>query len=428
MNKRRNAYIRGDLTLASLNSFIQELQQKGDCELWLATSLHHRSPLSSAQLLQALITWARRSDPATSLHCYASSDPSKADFMDRFHGLIAALLGRRILSREGKDLTAEFISMAKDRLQWQSSLGRQLGFVLDTFSDPEDLEVKVRDLKLPSRGDKVLLLCADEYQEANDVAMLYRMAGGRWEPRPGRHFVNLLRKTFQLGRIGTDLKHAVLAGSPLLEHIGLAVAELFKNTDDWAKVNVRGSIIPNSCRGILIESLGGIGSLEAHLGPEVAQDPLGNYFSGRFATKAGERWAAVSISVFDSGDGLAQRWLGRPIDEDVSLQDELAAVLSCLRLHATTSERVERGIGLHQVMCSLSDLAVRGFLYLRTGRLCLYRNFATSPMEMNSPAKQDPYWLNDWNLRDPHAVRDVGRAEGTLLSFVFMVPLKPSAA
>lgn len=425
----RKAYIRGEVSITSLNKLIQELRQKGDCELWLPTNLHYRSPLSLAQLFQALITWSRQGDPQACLRCYAENKKGETEFMDRFHGLIAALLGRRIKDREGNDLTNELLHLARDRLQWHASIGRQLAFVLDTLSDHRDLARKVLGVTVPSRGEKVLFLCADEYQEPSDIAMLYGRKDGNWKPRPSPHFVTLLRKAFESGRIGMDLKQAEIGKSRLLEHIAIALAELFKNTDDWAKVSVRGAVVPHSCRGILIESLGGTGSLESRYSEEQDEkDPLTDFLRGRFSTKSGVRWVAVGISVFDSGDGLAQRWLGRPIESDVTVQDELAAVLSCLRLHGTTSERAERGIGLHQVMASLSEEDVRGFMYLRTGRLCLYRNLGSDPLAPSLPGKPDPYWLKDWTLREANTARDAGRVEGTLLSFVFMVPLIPSSS
>ena len=127
------------------------------------------------------------------------------------------------------------------------------------------------------------------------------------------------------------------------------------------------------------------------------------------------------MSLFDSGPGLAQRWLGKSIRPHDSIDNEYDAVISCLNLHGTTSSDTDRGLGLDVVMDTLS--LVRGFLRIRTGRLSLYRDFVEHPFKAGiNNAPPEPF-LVDWNTQSMQVER-MAPVEGTLLTMLIPVEFR----
>jgi hypothetical protein len=87
--------------------------------------------------------------------------------------------------------------------------------------------------------------------------------------------------------------------------------------------------------------------------------PFEKYLEHEGLSREG-RFRCVEISVFDSGLGLAARWLGKKLDATLSLTEEYEACLKCLQKHQSSSKQAHAGIGLYEVVRTLSPL--RGFL------------------------------------------------------------------
>jgi hypothetical protein len=124
----------------------------------------------------------------------------------------------------------------------------------------------------------------------------------------------------------------------------------------------------------------------------------------------------LELSVFDSGPGLASRWLSKPLTDDVTAVDELAACFSCLRKHKTTSGASNRGLGLYDVMRTLDEL--HAFTRLRTGRLALFRNFVASPLQADEQSNGPT--LFDWHSASTVPTK-LPQSTGTL--FTMVIPL-----
>lgn len=410
--------VEGELSTERINACFLRLRKNPDCDLVLPTRPTIRSPLALPQVLQLIATWNRWSASQAVIRTYLGSDTEHVSFRDYFHGLVAGLLSRRILDRTGIEISDKVRRLCTDKLAEHFTMARKLAPILNLPAGIEDKRV----LPLPSRGPSTLFLCADGDHETDEMPFVYGLEGGKAMVRPAYQFVRLLLRTFSHGRIGADLQRAAELDESLCENLGVVCQELFKNTDGWARHGVDGAMVPNGIRGVLVEVLGGITELQKLMPKAPQSDPLLQYLERRLT---GQRHAAVSVSVFDSGPGLARRWLKCPTLEGFSLAQEYEAVTQCLSLHATTSDVLGRGVGLHQVLMSLSDSSVRGFLFLRTGRLCLYRDLETNPIPKADTLRASEYWLDDWTSRAMNAPCDAGWAEGTLVTFVFLVPISP---
>lgn len=96
----------------------------------------------------------------------------------------------------------------------------------------------------------------------------------------------------------------------------------------------------------------------------------------------------LEISVFDTGPGLALRWMaerrGAKSYEDFSEIEELEAVKTCFEKHTTTKAGKLFGQGLPEALSALRKLSA--FMTLRTGRLSLCQDFSLAKTSEFLPA------------------------------------------
>jgi hypothetical protein len=409
--------VEGELTTDRINDCLRRLEQRSDTDLVLPTKPKIRSPLAWPQLLQLIVTWNQRSAADASLRTYLACADEQLRFRDQFHGLVAGLSSHPIRALNGDDITEQIKKLGAEKLAEHFVMARRVAPILDLPPGVDDH----RETELPSRGPSTLFLCADGEFETDEMPFVYHLDNSSATVRPAYQFVRLLQMTFAHGRIGWDMVRIIKPDDSLFENLGVVCQELFKNTHGWARHDISGGVVPNGVRGVLVELIGGINDLRKMM-PKEKSDPLLRYLDRRLT---GQRHAAVAVSVFDSGPGLARRWLKRKTLAETSLAEEYDAVTACLQLHSTTSEVLGRGVGLHQVLVSLSDPSVRGFLFLRTGRMCLYRDLEAAPVTGGEALTPADYRLTDWTTESTGTPTDAGLAAGTLVTFVFPVPISP---
>jgi len=95
----------------------------------------------------------------------------------------------------------------------------------------------------------------------------------------------------------------------------------------------------------------------------------------------------LELSVFDSGPGLAKRFLGQKWTPELSVSEEVSVVKQCLWRGSSSvhgANGIARGFGLDNVLSTLSKK--RGFLIIRSGKVSLYRDLDKSPhLSTNNP-------------------------------------------
>lgn len=151
--------------------------------------------------------------------------------------------------------------------------------------------------------------------------------------------------------------------------------ELFKNTDEWARTDELGRPWRRSVRGIA--AVGHNWDQEQITRVTEGNPALEKFVQAVRSETGTERLRLVEFTVFDTGLGLARRWLEDTWSKSLSLQQEMNACLDCLKKHHTTSPNPTKGLGLNEVMAILRRL--KAFLKIRTGRLSLYQDFASQP-------------------------------------------------
>ncbi|WP_065860123.1 hypothetical protein [Ralstonia pickettii] len=183
--------------------------------------------------------------------------------------------------------------------------------------------------------------------------------------------------------------------------IGSLLYELFKNTHEHAVTNEMGVRYDKSVRAVLAKfvSVQGTGEGEGILSSEDSSHAF--FFLRNLANKqrhmqdsgrlrSGVQSHFLELTVLDTGPGLVRRWLsrfpGRNLS-DLSIADEVDIVKRCFEMHASTKENRSSGGGLDRVVQTLTEL--KGFLRLRTGRVCLVQDFSSEKSRAFAPRHWD---------------------------------------
>jgi hypothetical protein len=339
-------------------------------DLLLPSRLSERFLGGTAAVLQLIITWQRHCpDGRLRIHVSEAAEPEdERRTLERFlstdHGLLGAAMTGSIQSRLGeRDLSDA----------WRPLMQQRFG----EMNEPDDL----------LHGPKGFLLCLDDSPFEAPRALYRSWPADAHEPPT------------LLGRKGFDYLSEVMARrlwprGPGVSPDGLAALlhELFRNTHDWARRDVREVRYRpgQSVRGIRFERHNF--ELTQQAAMAAGQPAMQEYLSRPMLDSPDGRQRLVEVSIFDSGPGIAARRLlaldgDGPSDPDL----EGRALLECLKKHVSTSPD-SLGVGLHRALRALSDS--HAFLVIRSGRLSMLRDFVATPYRPETD-KDEPFLL-DW--------------------------------
>tara|TARA_R110002126_G_scaffold274972_1_gene420272 strand:+ start:13086 stop:14270 length:1185 start_codon:yes stop_codon:yes gene_type:complete len=196
------------------------------------------------------------------------------------------------------------------------------------------------------------------------------------------------------------------------ELIGEIIFELIENTHFWSQSNHEDKTFETGVRGLMISSHHGN---KKELLKNCKDDKsLYQYFTNLISNSEAEN-QVIELSIFDSGSGLAGRWLQKEITELNTTQEIYDAIIDCLIKENTTdkSSNYERGFGLFNMM-KLLDLR-NGYLKIRTNGLKLVRDFNKNPFDANKPKQKEEYKLENWYDAQKKSIPNF-KTEGTMFS------------
>ncbi|MFA6922588.1 MAG: hypothetical protein WC216_12160, partial [Gallionella sp.] len=226
-----------------------------------------------------------------------------------------------------------------------------------------------------------LLLCLDSYENGGLPHQLYSdLSTGNVTDWDGfRLFVDkLIKSVVEESNVRGEILNRA-------DSISTILFELFKNTHDHARLNIDGSVINDSLRGIYSHFYS-LKDISDHLNktnasPENA-DALNNYLRFMLKPMNEKRHGAATkrdlsgfleLSVFDTGPGMAAKWLGCEIT-NCDAKEQYDAIINCLSKGNSSSETRGRGFGLWRVLREL--IQVKGFIRIRTNKVHVFRQFA----------------------------------------------------
>lgn len=367
----------------------------GEPLLQLPYSLKPSAAGIEGGLIQLIITWARRAGQGATLRLHSDRHelPEVSNFLHSPFGLIGASLSRHVQNQTGKPL---------DRMALLN-LGTE--YVANMSEGP------LEDLRQYSRTS-VPLICFDYGTRYRRPIRLYQPDGKTVRDRG--HFSNLAANS-----IASLLDNRQFDASSFASDAGGLLYEVFTNTDEHAVRDAQGRDYRRSIRGILINyRYVEAASMVASAG---SSTPLKDYYTGWQTRYPGGQIAQfVELSAFDSGPGLARRWLARnrelveAIPSGEHLAEEYSAVAECLLKGRTTKGDDNSGNGLFRVMAAAKKIG--GFIRIRTGNLSLVRAFDDTGGALVA---------DDLRLMDMHSgsyqPQRMPWAEGTMISVLFPV-------
>lgn len=247
-------------------------------------------------------------------------------------------------------------------------------------------------------------------QQSKELALVC-FAGARSEflnplyakPQPGAVRSAVDFRTL-LGRILASVDKSLPSqfSTGQLDLLSSLVHQLFQNTDEHGAYDVSGSRFLTSVRGLVVRltSLSNVHQLMTDVGPDTAlrtymskavllpqQEQMRSIAEDLQAQEGSDRpMRMLELSVFDTGPGMALRWLsksGAQKYSDIGEQEERDALEACFQKHATTKAVNASGIGLPMALMAMKRL--NAFMSLRTGRMSLYQDFSSSRTEGFEP-------------------------------------------
>lgn len=323
----------------------------------------------SALAIQTVLTWARLHDGHRVLNLassYATDSSTRTRFAASPHGMAALYLANAVTCGETV-----------------LSRGDVLADVAPYVSAMQSL-----DYRSTVRGTGALLCCFQGAQNEYLSALYSKQRRGTARTPTVRSLSTLsgvVRDMLDASHVGLGQK----IGDANLEVLSGLVYQLFNNADIHTVTSVDGDVYSLGLRGIQLRThrFTGLGEIERYVRDD---HRLANYLR-KVAVQTSSKASAmakapsprpstfVELSVFDSGPGLALRWLsaktGQRQYSEISLAEELESVHKCFSLHSTTQGSGNVGDGLAIAISAMRQL--KAFMALRSGRLNLLQDFSS---------------------------------------------------
>jgi len=377
-----------------LETFLSELHNGPGQSLKMPVSLRWGGAIGGAvHALQVVSTWAQLDDANRTLALpveFAEQEITRERFGSTLPGMGALYFAKAIRCGDRSFSRHKALEVVAPRVA-----AMQEGAFQDTL-----------------RGQGVALCCfagaRNEY-----LSSLYA------RPMPG-HVRELSAFRVLLPRlvasVGSGASKSLTEGQ--LDYLAAIIYQLLLNSDEHGSYGADGERLHESVRGIVLRltSLKKVSEVVRFAGADSA---LRTYLT-RLAMLRGAHqpneplpsgsMQLLEISVFDTGPGLALRWLSQAGEirkyEDFTLEQETEAVDTCFRKHATTKASQHFGLGLPVALAAMRKLGA--FMTLRTGRLSLYQDFARQDTDTFAP-------------KDRFARRRLSRISGTAYTICFGV-------
>lgn len=409
--------ISGRQSIDDVERELTELATTRSSSLLIPNKLKKSWVGGQAAFIQLLITWASY-DRKPSLILHESeklTDVAMTKHVEKLagrpFGLVALAMADDVMNRQR---SKSIRILAKSCLD--TELGNIRTGVRDERTDSKQLLLWGHDEndldqspKLSGRGQTVFLPAVDHHRHWRLPQLYYTDETVR--KRGEFHaVVHAALKRTTKGTPDVPVPADIISGLAAVLH------ELFKNTHEWARHDTNEATLLRSVRGFLFQRHSwNTGEIANAIGENSV---ISAFFEGGQQATTDGHIKFLEISFFDSGVGLARRWLRARTLSDLSIEEEFAACMQCLRKHRSTSHQVHKGIGLHEVFVTLSSLGA--FLRVRTGRLSLFRDFSAVPFVDEDTSASADENLYDWSTGGSALVEHT-EVRGTL--YTMLIPI-----
>jgi len=192
------------------------------------------------------------------------------------------------------------------------------------------------------------------------------------------------------------------------------IYELMKNTFEWGREDENNIPLETNIRGVMAKFFKK--TRKALLEDMQGHKGLLDFFASKSHKEnaKGELYF-IEISIFDGGVGFSRKYKSsQPNDIDLS---DINILKKCLIKHNTSSKTLEKddkGIGLDRILHVLDG---KGFLSIKTGQLCIYRDMVANPYK--DDRKIENMVLFDWKSQNAERYNKFRNADGALITILY---------
>jgi hypothetical protein len=337
-----------------------------------------RGALYDGALLQAMITWARKSENKTiSFSASRNLEEAISELSEYSVGVATSKLSKIIKIGDAEISRRQILLCADERLK-------------KIEGDQFDKVLKGRCLDL-------ICVSGSPYQYIDPLfEQRTRMAVKLPEDMKIE-----LRKIFNLIYQGSrkQIDEKFLAACGVFSH------ELIKNTQDHAIKDIKGMEYDDHVEGVLIS----FGFLGDQAEPDFMENASLREFWARECTSSDNGVKSIrcfQMAFFDSGPGLVGRFKGVECSQ-LSLEEERKYLIESIKKNASSKSVPAAGSGLPDVLLALQRIG--GLIRIRSGRHSIFNAFAPDDY------RSDIYDFKDWSGDELSGV------EGALISIILPV-------
>lgn len=193
------------------------------------------------------------------------------------------------------------------------------------------------------------------------------------------------------------------------------IYELMKNTFEWGNKDENNVPLDPSLRGLLIKFYRKrrnnlVEDFKDHKG-------LVEYFKNPALKEiVNSEIYFLEIDVFDSGVGFVKKYKSLNKSENLS---SIEIIKKCLIKHSTSAkglEKDDKGLGLDRILNTING---KGFLRIKTGNSCVYRDLINHPYEELKANEIDKMKLIDWKTGNDSNYTEYPNAEGSVITIIY---------
>lgn len=198
-------------------------------------------------------------------------------------------------------------------------------------------------------------------------------------------------------------------------HLMTIIYELMKNTFEWGNKDEHNVPLDPNLRGILIK-------FYRKTRKKLLEDFKNNkglttYFESPALKEITQSEIHfLEINVFDSGVGFVKKFKSLNNSENLS---DIEIIKKCLVKHSTSAkglEKDDKGLGLDLILNTLNG---KGFLRIKTGSSCIYRDLINQPYKELMTTDINKMELLDWNSGNNSKYTEYPQAEGSVITIVY---------
>ena len=388
--------IKNNITYLEIEKAYKVLKKSSNVDLYIPANINGKQLGIYSEIIQLIITWSRMSNGKLYIHYNSTTldlDEKIETMFSRYWNFVAGCMGYKngIYLLDKTDISKKVASVIKE---------------------------KVNYLKFNAswkKGDNTFIPSIQH--SANPYPSAFYFSNGTLKSK--REIIELSKNIL----IDISKNYTNETSTFVIEFntklLGEIIFELIENTHFWGQSNFENKTFETGIRGLLFSSHHG--SKETLLKNCKDDKPLSDYISNLITDETANNFI-VELSIFDTGSGLASKWMKKNIDDFTSKEEVYEAIIDCLIKNNTSdkSSSYERGFGLYNMMKLLGDRG--GYLKLRTNGVKLLRDFKKHPFDGYKENNREDYKLDDWhniqNKSNPNY-----KTEGTMFSIFLPIQI-----